>query len=114
MFDIEEKRTTFASLHGADVAIVAPDLKVQEGSSKTTWDLVQDYAKQVISDHDLGHGFDVTVEASGAQVCAQMAVCMLKAGGTCKSSGTCHHPLCQKDGAANYEIQAFKQAWASP
>lgn len=53
-------------------------------SSKTQLDLIQEYAKQVISDHDLGHGFDVTVEASGAEVCAQMAVCMLKAGGTCE------------------------------
>lgn len=86
MFDIEETRTKFAVSYGADEAIITPSLKVEDGSSKTTLDLVQDYAKQIISEHDLGHGFDVTVEASGAEVCAQMAVCMLKAGGTCKST----------------------------
>lgn len=100
MFDIEETRTKFAVSYGADVAIVAPTLKAEEGSSKTPLDLVQDYAKQVISDYDLGYGFDVTIEASGAEICAQMAVCMLKAGGTCKFWGI---PLrCIRDSLPRY------------
>lgn len=80
MFDIEQSRVDFAVKYGADAGIVSP--RKDEGVEAL--DFAQDYAKQVIKEHDLGSGFDVTVEASGAEVCTQMAVCMLKNGGTCK------------------------------
>lgn len=81
MFDIESSRTKFAESYGADAAIVTPK---PEGDAL---EFAQNYAKKVIADYDLGQGFDVTVEASGAETCAQMAICMLKAGGTCIQAG---------------------------
>lgn len=82
MFDIEESRTKFAESYGADVGIVTPK---NTDPSKDSLTFSQEYAKEIIDKYDLGNGFDVTVEASGAEICAQMAICMLKAGGTCKS-----------------------------
>lgn len=83
MFDIEPSRTRFAESYGADAGIVMPK---NEDPSKDPLEFAQEYAGQVIKEHGLGGGFDVTVEASGAEVCVQMGVCMLKAGGTCKSA----------------------------
>lgn len=84
MFDIEASRTQFAETYGATAAIVTPK---NEDPSKDSLTFAQEYAKDVIDKHEVGHGFDVTVEASGAEICAQMAVCMLKAGGTCIQAG---------------------------
>lgn len=83
MFDIEPSRTRFAESYGADAGIVMPK---NEDSAKDPLDFAQEYANKVVKEHGLGGGFDVTVEASGAEVCVQMGVCMLKAGGTCKST----------------------------
>lgn len=80
MFDIEESRTKFAESYGADVGIVTH----KNDSGKDSLTFAQDFATEIIQKHDIGSGFDVAVEASGAEVCAQMAVCMLKAGGTCR------------------------------
>lgn len=80
MFDVEQSRADFAVKYGADAGIVSP--KKDEGVEAFAF--AQDYAKNMIAEHNLGNGFDVTVEASGAEVCAQMAVCMLKNGGTCE------------------------------
>ncbi|KAF9881499.1 xylitol dehydrogenase [Colletotrichum karsti] len=84
MFDIEKSRTRFAESYGAHVGLVTPK---HEDPSKDTLSFAQAYAKEIIANHDLGHGFDVSIEASGAEVCATMAVCMLKAGGTCIQAG---------------------------
>ena len=81
MFDVEESRAKFAQSYGADLAIVPPK---NTDPSKDSFTFAQDYTKEIIEKHGLGNGFDVSVEASGAEVCAQMAVCALKAGGTCK------------------------------
>jgi D-xylulose reductase len=78
MFDAEESRTQFAKSYGADVALVPPRIADQDSLTFAT-----DYAREIITTYDLGAGFDVTVEASGAEICAQMAICMLKSGGTC-------------------------------
>ncbi|KAK6366324.1 hypothetical protein LTS17_010830 [Exophiala oligosperma] len=83
MFDIEESRTKFAESYGADVGIVTH----KNDSGKDSLTFAQDFATEIIQKHDIGSGFDVAVEASGAEVCAQMAVCMLKAGGTCIQAG---------------------------
>lgn len=82
MFDVEKSRVDFAVRYGADAGLVSP--KKKENIEALAF--AQDYATQIIAEHDLGHGFDVAVEASGAEVCTQMAVCMLKNGGTCKLS----------------------------
>lgn len=52
---------------------------------KTVLLFSQCYSREVITKYDLGHGFDVAIEASGAEVCATMAICILKADGACES-----------------------------
>jgi D-xylulose reductase len=84
-FDIDQSRVDFACSYGADVGIVTTAMTAAQKEDPFTF--AQEYAKEIISKHDIGHGFDVTVEASGAEICAQMAICMLKAGGTCIQAG---------------------------
>lgn len=81
MFDIEESRTRFAESYGADVGIVTPR---KSDPSQDVLSFSQYYAREVITKYGLGYGFDVAIEASGAEICATMAICMLKAGGTCE------------------------------
>ena len=80
VFDVEESRTKFAESYGADVGIVPPQAN---DPSKDSLIFSQEFTKEIIEKHDLGHGFDVIVEASGAEICSQMAICALKPGGTC-------------------------------
>lgn len=56
MFDIEKSRTDFAMSYGADAGHVPP--KKEEG--KDSLEFAQEYAKQMIDELDVGHGFDVT------------------------------------------------------
>lgn len=76
--------------------------------SKDSLTFSQEYAKEIIEKYDVGNGFDLAVEASGAEICAQMALCMLKAGGTCKSK---HGALPRSP--LTLSLKAFKQGWAS-
>lgn len=80
MFDIVESRAKFAESYGADVGIHSP-----EPPTKSSLDFAREYAKEIIMKHgeEGSTGFDVAVEASGAEICAQTAVCILKSGGTC-------------------------------
>ena len=106
MFDVEKTRTDFAVQYGAHAGIIPP--RREEGQDPL--EFAQEYAKQIIAESDVGSGFDITgrrsraasiwstvalirhpVEASGAEVCAQMAICMLKNGGTCKYLGPKQH-----------------------
>lgn len=80
MFDIEQSRVDFAIKYGADAGIVPPTKE----ESVESLAHAQSYASQIIKEHGIGNGFDVAVEASGAEICAQMAICMLKNGGTCE------------------------------
>ncbi|KAF4811982.1 D-xylulose reductase A [Colletotrichum tropicale] len=84
MFDIESSRTQFAETYGATIGIVPPK---NEDLSVDSLSFYQQYAKELNSKHELGNGFDVTVEASGAESCIQMAIAMLKSGGTCIQAG---------------------------
>ena len=84
MFDIEQSRAQFAQKYGADVGIVAP-MKTDPSIDSSTF--AQNYAKNIITQQDVGQGFDVVVEASGAEICAQMGVFMLKSGGTMVQAG---------------------------
>lgn len=81
MFDIEESRCKFAESYGADAALVT---KSNHDPSMGSLTFAQDYAKKIIAQYDLGNGFDVAMEASGAEVWTQMFIAMLKAGGTYK------------------------------
>ena len=91
MFDVEESRAKFAQTYGADVGIVAPQ-NTDPGFDSLTF--AQNYAQEILDQEKLGHGFDVIIEASGADICAQMGVFMLKPGGTMIQAGLCR-PLSQ-------------------
>jgi D-xylulose reductase len=41
-------------------------------------------ASQVLSDAGIDFGVDVAIEASGAEPCMQLAIAMLRTGGTCR------------------------------
>lgn len=84
MFDIEQSRIDFALKYGAHAGFVPP----RREESKQPLEFAQEYTKSIIAELGIEHGFDVAVEASGAEVCAQMAICSLKNGGTCKLSAS--------------------------
>ncbi|KAF4448154.1 alcohol dehydrogenase -like domain-containing [Fusarium albosuccineum] len=83
IFDIEQSRVDFAVKYGAHQGIVPP----RREAEKEPLAFAQDYASSLSKELDLGGGFDVTIEASGAEACAQMAICALKNGGTCIQAG---------------------------
>ncbi|KAL2865545.1 NAD(P)-dependent alcohol dehydrogenase [Aspergillus lucknowensis] len=83
VFDIEQARIDFAVQYGADIGILSP----KNDASVEALTFAQDFTRQVIREHGLDQGVDVSVEASGAEGCAQMAITILKAGGTCIQAG---------------------------
>jgi D-xylulose reductase len=83
MFDIEQSRIDFALKYGAHAGFVPP----ARSESHQPFDFAQEYAQSIIKEAGVEHGFDIAVEASGAQFCAQLAVCLLKNGGTCIQAG---------------------------
>ncbi|KAH6691480.1 xylitol dehydrogenase [Plectosphaerella plurivora] len=99
MFDIEPSRTQFAEKYGATAGVVT---RRNEDPSKDGLAFAQEYAAEIISTYAVDHGFDVAVEASGVESCAQMAICLLKAGGTCIQAGL-GKPL--TSGAEAFEAQ---------
>ncbi|KAL3461366.1 chaperonin 10-like protein [Aspergillus heterothallicus] len=83
VFDVEQSRLDFAVEYGADVGILSP----KNVDSAEPLAFAQNFTNQVIKEHGLDHGVDVSVEASGAESCAQMAITILKAGGTSIQAG---------------------------
>ena len=79
-FDIEQSRVDFAVKYNADIGIVSP---INKESTEPLM-FATDFISSVMSEHGLGSGVDLTIEASGAEACAQMAVVITKPGGTCK------------------------------
>jgi D-xylulose reductase len=79
----EQYRLDFAMKYSADVGIRSPknDGSVEPSPSRKV------SQSKVIQDHKLNHGVDIYVETSGAECCAQMAITILKAGGTCIQAG---------------------------
>jgi D-xylulose reductase len=67
--------------YNADVGVVSP--MNEEGIESLKF--ATDFMTSVMEEHGLGSGVDLTIEASGAKSCAQMAVVVTKPGGTCKS-----------------------------
>lgn len=80
VFDVEQTRLDFAVQYGAHVGILSP----KNDGSVEALAFAQDFTAKVIKEHGLGAGADIAVEASGAESCAQMAITILKSGGTCK------------------------------
>lgn len=76
----------FAIKYGADKGFVSP--KNESGVEPLTF--AQDYVKTIQKEVGLEAGFDVAVEASGAEACTHMAICLLKNGGTCKTPAKLH------------------------
>ncbi|KAL2811093.1 chaperonin 10-like protein [Aspergillus granulosus] len=83
VFDVEQSRLDFAVKYGADIGILSP----KNDGSVEPLAFAQAFTNQVSQRHGLEHGVDISVEASGAEACAQMAITILKAGGTCIQAG---------------------------
>ena len=81
-FDIEQSRVDFAVKYNADIGVVCPfnTDKVEPLTFAT------DFMNKIIAEHGLGSGVDLTIEATGAEACVQMAVVLTKSGGTCEFS----------------------------
>lgn len=79
-FDIEQSRVDFAVKYNADISVVCPfNMEKVEPLTFAT-----DFMNSIIEKHGLGSGVDLTIEATGAEACVQMAVVLTKSGGTCK------------------------------
>ena len=81
VFDIDQARIDFALKHNADVGVLCP-MKPKDGVEPLTF--ATEFIDGVMKEFDLGSGVDLTIEASGAETCVQMAVVLTKPGGTCK------------------------------
>lgn len=78
-FDIEKSRVDFALGYVADVGIVSPMNK--DGTPPL--EFASNFVDEVMKEHGLGSGVDLTIEASGAEACVQMGVAITKPCGTC-------------------------------
>ncbi|KAL4811146.1 chaperonin 10-like protein [Aspergillus unguis] len=84
VFDIEQARVDFALSYGADIGILVP----QNTTNAEPLTFASGFTASVLKDNDLpSHGIDISVEASGAESSAQMALTILKPQGTCIQAG---------------------------
>ncbi|CBF75582.1 hypothetical protein AN3700.2 [Aspergillus nidulans FGSC A4] len=83
VFDIEQSRLDFALSYGEDIGVLSP--KISENVEPLKF--VFEFTSSVVREHNLGHGVDISVEASGADSSAQMALTILKPRGTCIQAG---------------------------
>jgi D-xylulose reductase len=81
-FDIEQSRVEFAVKYNADIGVVCP-FNTEKVAPLT---FATDFMNKIIAEHGLGSGVDLTIEATGAEACVQMAVVLTKSGGTCECS----------------------------
>lgn len=81
VFDVDQIRIDFALEYGAGVGVLCP-MKPKDGIEPLAF--AAESMDKVIREHNLGSGVDLSIEASGAEACAQMAVVITKPGGTCK------------------------------
>jgi D-xylulose reductase len=82
-FDVEQSRVDFATSYCADVGIVSP----MNTASVEPLAFATDFMTKTIKEQNLGSGVDLVIEASGAEVCTQMAVVLAKSGGTIIQAG---------------------------
>jgi D-xylulose reductase len=78
--DISTKRLEFAKSYAATHTFL-PTRKPQE-RDVMQWNA--SLANQVLGDAGIECGVDVAIEASGAEPCMQLAIAMLRTGGTCR------------------------------
>lgn len=78
--DISTKRLEFAKSYAATHTFL-PSRKPQD---KDVMEWNAELAAQVLKDVGVQSGIDVAIEASGAEPCMQLAIAMLRTGGTCK------------------------------
>ncbi|RDW74919.1 hypothetical protein BP6252_06061 [Coleophoma cylindrospora] len=82
-FDVEQSRVDFAVKYNADIGVVSP----MNTESVEPLKFATDFMEEVMKKHGLGSGVDLTIEASGAEPCVQMAVLLTKPGGTIMAAG---------------------------
>ncbi|KAL3479490.1 chaperonin 10-like protein [Aspergillus californicus] len=87
VFDIEQSRLDFALSYGADIGILSPKDDPSATSKEDPLAHATAFTTSVLKDHNIVHGIDISVEASGAESCAQMALTILKPGGICIQAG---------------------------
>lgn len=86
MFDIDAARAQFAETYGADKAVpIHPPFSGSLVDDAPAF--AQQYARGTLAAHGIRHGFDVVVEATGAAICVQLGIAMLKFGGTLIQAG---------------------------
>jgi D-xylulose reductase len=75
-------RAEFARSYCADYAFVNPPKEADEGALAYS----RRVAKKILSEvPKLDRGFDICIEASGAEECMQMGLILCRPGGCCKS-----------------------------
>lgn len=79
--DISTKRLEFAQSYAATSTFLPS--RRPEGKDVMEWNA--ELAATVLRDAGVQHGVDVAIEASGAEPCMQLAIAMLRTGGTCES-----------------------------
>lgn len=79
-FDIESARVAFAKKYCADEAYEVP----RDFGDKGSFIFANEFVKTVLGEQKLPYGVDVAIDATGAEVCMQMAVFITKPHGTCK------------------------------
>jgi D-xylulose reductase len=78
--DISTRRLEFAKSYAA-TSTYLPSRKPEERDAME-WNA--ELARKVLEEAGILHGVDVAIEASGAEPCMQLAIAMLRTGGTCK------------------------------
>lgn len=103
VFDIPNSRVDFALKFATDISATTSRKKLFEDF----WIEVMNEMTSVREKYQLGSGVDLAVEASGAEVCTQMALALLKPGGTCELM----RPRWPAEVVSNHTIepQAFKR-----
>ncbi|KEF62068.1 uncharacterized protein A1O9_00040 [Exophiala aquamarina CBS 119918] len=83
ILEIQPHRAEFAKSYCADYVFVNPS---RAGESETTEEYSQRVSQHILSSVDgLYRGFDVVVEAAGAEECMQIGLQVVRPGGTCEN-----------------------------
>lgn len=80
--DVEQARVDFAVKHYATAGAVCP----KSFENDESMDAARAWIKDLLKQHDLSFGVDVSIEVAGAESCLQMAIFALRPGGTCEWS----------------------------
>lgn len=78
-FDVDPARVAFAEKYCGAIGVVPPS----NDTGEERLDFLKKTIGALLTKHDLGSGVDLAVDASGAEICMQMAVVIAKPHGTC-------------------------------